>query len=137
MHISQQYGVNFRYLRNAAGIAWRGNSYTQNEIAKQLGVSRKTIVFWESGHIPSPEKMGLICEFFSRKLGLDDMLMPEELLEDDISRHFLLIPERGEVRRVSPEKMNMIQNIFGRIPEFTEKDLEILLEKIIELEDED
>jgi DNA-binding XRE family transcriptional regulator len=33
--------------------SWRNrNNYTQDELAKEVGVSRQTIISWEKGHVP-------------------------------------------------------------------------------------
>ncbi len=136
MQVNQLFGRNIRFLRKAAGIATRGNSFSQQEIADFLGVSRKTIVFWESGHIPSDRMMGQICEFFSRRLQLEEPFVPEKLFTDDISEEFLLFPERAEVRRVSPEQKKMISQVFVRASSLSEKDLEKLLNMLEKLSKE-
>ncbi|RKZ26707.1 hypothetical protein DRQ26_04030 [bacterium] len=135
MRISKLFGNNLKFLRKAAGIATRGNYFSQQEIAKFIGVSRKTIVFWESGHIPSDAMLKRICEFFSRRLGLDEPFSPEELLEKDVSKYFVIIPERSEVKKVTPSQKKMLDNIFARAVSISEKDLEKVLKLLDKLSD--
>ena len=130
MHISKLFGENIRFLRKAAGIASRGNGFSQQEIADMLGVSRKTIVFWESGQIPSPKKLALLCELFTRRLSLGEPLTPEDLLDKNIADYFILIPERAEVKQVKPNQKEMLNKIFMRASNLTENDLEKILEII-------
>ncbi len=131
MHINQLFGKNLRFLRNAAGIAVRGNAFSQQEFAGIMGVSRKTVVFWESGQIPSKRKMAFLCEVISKRLGLEKLLTPEEILNEDLKSHFIVIPERAEVRRVHPEQKKMLQNIFVRAANLPADDLVKIL-KIVE-----
>lgn len=128
MNLCKLLGNNLRFLRRAAGIATRGNSFSQLEIADFIGVSRKTIVFWESGHIPSRRMMGVLCDFFSRKLGLDEPLLPEQLMNEDISEYFFIVPERAEVKKVTPQQKKMLSGLFARASQLHEKDLEKIIE---------
>ncbi len=134
MQISKLFAKNLRFLRKAAGVASRGNSFSQNEIANFIGVSRKTLVFWESGHIPSDIMMGKLCEYFSRRLELEEPFLPEQLLNEDISEHFVIIPERGEVRKVTPTQKKLLNNLFARATNISEKDLNKIMEIIDKLE---
>ncbi len=92
-----------------------------------LGVSRKTIVFWESGQVPSKPKLAFMCEFFSRRLNLEEPLTPEELLDKNLEDEFLVVPERAKVRRVSPEQKRMLKNLFARAAELDPDDLQKIL----------
>ena len=130
MQISKTFGNNIRFLRKAAGVATRGNSFSQQEIADFLKASRKTIVFWESGHIPSERMMLILCEFFSQRLSLGEKFSPEQLLNDDISEQFVLIPERAEVRRVTAAQKKLLSLLFARATNLPEGDLEKLLELV-------
>ncbi len=136
MKICKQFGENLRFLREASGIAARGKAFSQQEIADFIGVSRKTVVFWESGHVPSPKRLGLLCEFFSRRLGLEEPLTPEDMLEKRLSDHFLLFPERGEVMRVTPEQKKLLENIFARSAHLPLEDLEKVVELVERLSGE-
>jgi len=131
MHTNQLFGKNLRFLRNAAGIIARGNPFSQQEFAGIMAVSRKTVVFWESGQIPSKRKMAFLCEVLSKRLGLEKLLTPEEILNEDLKLHFIMIPERAVVRRVHPEQKKMLQNIFARAANLPADDLVKIL-KIVE-----
>ena len=130
MTLNQVFGKNLRFLRYAAGVAVRGNGFTQQEIAKFLGVSRKTVVFWESGQVPSRAKLAFVCEFFTRRLELEEPLSPQDLLEKNLEDEFLVIPERAEVRRVPPEQKRMLGSIFARAAELDPDDLQKILDII-------
>lgn len=124
MQISKLLGRNIRFLRYAAGVVARGNSFSQKEIADFLGVSRKTIVFWESGHIPSDKMMFRLSEFFNARLGLSDELTPQQFLDEDISECFFVVPERADVRRVTPAQKKLLSSVLTRASVLNENDLE-------------
>jgi len=93
-----------------------------------LGVSRKTVVFWESGQIPSQKKMAHLCELFTRRLSLEEAITSDELLDEDIKDYFIVITERAEVKRVEPHQKEMLNKIFLRASDLTENDLEKILD---------
>ena len=124
MNINQQFGRNFRFLRRAIGVVSRGKGFTQQEMANLLGVSRKTVVFWESGQVPSKAKLAFMCELFSRRLGLEEPLTPEDMLDKNLEDEFVVIPERAEVRRVGARQKEMLRNLFARASELAPDDLE-------------
>lgn len=65
-------------------------SFTQEDIAEKIGVSRQTIAKWESGEsLPDLEKSRLLAELF--EVSLDDLVNYES--KDNMN---LLIPPKGK-----------------------------------------
>ena len=124
---------NMRFLRKIAGIV-SGRNVTQNDIANSLKVSRKTVVFWEGEQIPSKNSLEAICKYFSRILKLSKPLIPQQLLDDVLDDHFLVISETREVRKVTPIFKKSLNHIFTRVSELTPEDLEKVMKYMEKLE---
>ena len=133
MRINKQFGRNLRFLRYASGVIMRGNGLSQSELAKKLGVARKTIVFWESGQVPSARKLTDLCEFFSHHLKLEEPITPDDMLTKNIEDYFMVVPERGEVHRVKPEFKKFLRDLYARADKLTPNDLEKIMKIIDEL----
>ncbi len=100
-----------------------------------MNVSRKTMVFWESGHIPSAKKLAGLCQLFSQRLSLEEPLTPDDLLNKDIQEYFIIIAERNEVKRVKPEHKKVLENIFVRASDLDPDDLQKILKLVEQLSD--
>jgi len=124
---------NMRFLRKIAGIV-SGRNITQNDIANSLKVARKTVVFWEGEQIPSKTSLEAICKYFSRILKLNKPLIPQQLLEDVLEDHFLVISETREVRKVTPVFKKSLYYLFTRVSELTPEDLEKVMKYMEKLE---
>jgi len=111
----------------------RGNGFSQNELAKKLGVSRKTIVFWESGQVPAARRLTDLCEFFSHHLKLEEPITPDDMLTKNIEDYFMVVPERGEGHRVKPEFKKFLRDLYARADKLTPNDLEKIMKIIDEL----
>lgn len=120
---------NFRLLRKTMSAFFGEEMATQKAIADELGISRKTVIFWEEGsNVPSEMNLRKIAMYFSKKLHIRPSLEVEDLLEKDLEEILFVVPQRAEIKRVSPTQMKLLREIFARSGSLSEKDLEKLLE---------
>lgn len=120
---------NFRFLRKTMGMFSGEELATQEAIADELGVSRKTIIFWEEGsNVPSYANLRKIALFFSRKLHIKPALEIDDLLGKNLEEILLVIHQKAEIQKVSPAQMKLMNQISARWGSLSEKDLKKLLE---------
>lgn len=120
---------NFRFLRKTMGMFSGEELATQEAIAEELGVSRKTVIFWEEGsNVPSDANLRKIAMFFSKKLHIKPALETDDLLRKNLEEILLVIPQRAEIQKVSPVQMKLMNQISARWGNLSEKDLKKLLE---------
>jgi len=101
---------NTRFLRKAAGIAEKGSPFSQTELAKRLGVSKKSVINWESGKAPHRSNLEKIAATFSKILGFT--ISPQELITGDLTEKIELVPRNELERELSPEQRKILRSIF-------------------------
>lgn len=105
-----RFGKNVRFIRKAYGINDRGSPYSQTEFAEKLNVTKRSIILWESGNIPSRKNLNKLAELFSSMVGFQ--VEPNILLEKDITNKVELIPRSDFEKDLSPEHRKILRSLF-------------------------
>ena len=78
------FAKNIRFLRRIVGLFSRRKPFTQEEFSNEIGITRRTVIFWESGQIPQSSKLEAISRYFTKKLSFE--ITPKMLIETELSR---------------------------------------------------
>jgi len=127
------FAENIRFLRKAAGINRKGSSFSQQELADALGVTRRSIISWESGQLPSKANIERACRFFSRELGVE--VSTEEIVENDLTGHFEYMPFSKLEQGLTPEQRKVLSSLFLSASELTEEQLDKVVRYVERLKD--
>jgi transcriptional regulator with XRE-family HTH domain len=104
------FGRNIRFLRRAAGLFAQGMGFSQKELAIALDVTRRSVILWESGNIPSRKNLAKIAGFFEEHLKAG--ITTDELLKTDFSLSDGLLPQSDFERELSPEGRRIFHSLF-------------------------
>ena len=119
---AKSFAKNIRFLRRAAGINRKGNGLSQQELADALGVTRRSIISWESGQLPSKANIERACRFFSKELGVE--VSVEDIIENDLTGHFEYMPFSKFEQGLTPEQRKVLNSLFLSASELTEEQLD-------------
>jgi len=123
MVMSEVFAKNVRHLRKLAGIVAREHEFSQQELADFIGISRKTVNFWENGHVPPEPKIATLCEFFTRRLGLLEPILPSDFLNSDLTKRIVLLEPFKKVMCLTESQSEFLGKVISRIGAFSDKDL--------------
>ena len=84
----ENFARNIRFLRSL-GDPVDKSPYSQTELATELGVSRRTIISWESGNLPQISKLQKVARVFSARLERE--ITPDDLLNSFLRKAFQYI----------------------------------------------
>ena len=119
---------NIRFLRKAAGLATVGYALSQRELADSLGITRRTVIIWESGQLPHKPNLGRLSSFFSEKLGVE--IGAEDIVGMDLTGHLEYMPFSNLERKMSPAQRRILSSLLLSARELTEEKLKKVVDYI-------
>jgi len=102
---------NIYFLRMATGWLDSNASYSQKEFADLLGISNRTVINWESGHLPTAPKLDWLSTFFSNKFGVE--ITADDLIHFDLRDRIQIRPVPKEFADMPPEKRAKLSKLEG------------------------
>lgn len=119
---------NIRFLRRAAGLVVQGRSFSQEELANLMSVTRRTVIAWESGQIPHKSNTIKIAGFFEKKMEVS--IAPENLTDSDLTQVEELFPLSEFERKLTPESRKIYRSLFLSTRDMTLVDLSKVIEYV-------
>jgi len=124
----KRFARNIRFLRRASGLVTQGRSFSQGELAERMGLTRRTIISWESGQIPHKSNLASAAEFFAACLEVE--IKPSELIEGDLTKVEELLPLSEFERALSTENRKIYRSLFLSTRGMDSVDLEKVIEYV-------
>jgi DNA-binding XRE family transcriptional regulator len=123
------FATNIKYVRNILGLIENGKFLSQSEFADMVGVSRRTLINWESGETPNVTHRKKIIEIINEKL--DIKIHENVLMEKDIKKvigpmSIYLFPE--VLSGLNPQQKQLMQHLFLKIENLSEETLKTIIE---------
>jgi len=101
---------NIRFLRKAVGINKGSGGMSQSDLAEAVGVTRRTVISWESGKLPGYDNLKRMASFFSLELQAE--ISSEDLLEKDFTEQFEFMPLSDIGREMPHEHKRILKSLF-------------------------
>ncbi len=107
---------NLKTLRRVLGFAIKGDALSQKEFADLLGVTRRTLVYWEQGELPNQGHRQEILRLVKEHLQID--IDEKFLLTKDISKvigpvSFFMYADL--LKDLSEKKRQILQHLFLKL----------------------
>ncbi|MFP4459958.1 MAG: helix-turn-helix domain-containing protein [Candidatus Zixiibacteriota bacterium] len=124
---------NIRYLRQIIGLIEDGKFLSQSQFAGLLGISRRTLINWESGEMPNQSHRKAILELIDEKL--DIKVAEKVLVEKDIAKaigpmSIYLFPEM--LSGLNSHQRQLLQHLFLKIESLSEETLKTIIDFVDE-----
>ncbi len=113
---TEMFSENIRTLRKILGFVTKGDTLSQKEFADLLGVTRRTLVYWEKGEIPNRKHREKILRLIKTNLQID--LDENILITKDITKvigpvSFFIYSDL--LKGLSPKKRQILQHLFLKL----------------------
>ena len=132
--MNKRLASNIRYLRQIIGLITDGKFLSQSDFADMIGVSRRTLINWESGEVPNQSHRKKILSLINEKLQIK--VAENVLIEKDIARiigpmSIYLFPE--VLSGLNPQQKQLLQHLFLKIESLSEETLKTIIDYVDEV----
>lgn len=128
---TELFAKNIRFLRRIVGLFNRKKPLSQDEFSADLGVTRRTVIFWESGKIPQKNKLESLSKYFSKKL--DIKVTPEMLLSVDLTKSIEYYPSPKFAGEMSMDERKILDSLFLSAKKLSIEDLKKVVDFVSRL----
>lgn len=117
-----------KYIRKAAGLIRFGRYLSQKELASELGVSRRTVINWESGTPPRRRGLDKLKRFVADELGVEigDGVLLGANIKDVLGPLSLYITGK----KLTPSQRNLMRYLMLRVHGLTDDMLGMVLKRV-------